>query len=238
MKFFIQKIFDGEKDELVHLQFQKFSKGGFKDRAMIVAKQNNGKFSISTTAEYANEFVRCLAERLGNEKTEVSGVVVSTRDLELNYQDKKQFMGVKQYAINKEMSGSEILELCGKLPNSFVGLSFKAGDSELKIKPKAPKSSKPSSKADGGAKVDFCKLKTSDNSIVESLIFDPEARGFKQVEISHDFIINEIIISDEMKKECRDDFALLRERALRKGRMVRRLNIDGREIAKEKEFEA
>jgi hypothetical protein len=170
----------------------------------------------------------------------VKGVVVSTRDLtgELDFQDKKQFMGVKQYIIDKEMSGNEILELCDKVPSAFIGLSFSVGDSELKIKPKAPKSAKPSSKGDSVPKVDFCKLKTTDKSIVDGLIFDEEAKNFKQIEIRHNFIIEEIVISDELKREAGDDFALIKEKALRKGKIVRKLNIDGKDIVKEKEFEA
>ncbi len=239
MGFFINKIFNGKVDELVHLQFQKFSKGEFKNRGMVVAKQmSSGKFNIKTTSEYGNDFVRGFAEKLGEEITFVTGVVISTRDLEgeIDYQDKKQFMGVKQYIFNKEMSGNEILELCNKLPNAFFGLSFKVGSSELKIKPKAPKSAKPSTKGGSGPKVDFCKLKTSDLEIVKGLIFDEEARGFKKVEISHDFIINEIVIPDELKDE--KDFSIVREKALKKGQIVRRLNVDEREVVKEKEFEA
>lgn len=240
MKFFIDKIFNGENDEMVHLQFSKFSRGEFKDRAMIAAKaMSNGNFNINTTPDYGNELVRCLAEKLGNSKTHVTGVVVLTRDLtgELDFQNKKQFMGVKQHVIDKEMSGDEILDICNKVPCAFIGLSFSVGESELKIKPKAPKSAKPSTKGDAEPKVDFCKLKTSDKNIVESLIFDSDAKVFKQIEIRHDFIIKEIVVSDELKASAGDDYALIKEKALRKGLIVRKLKIDGREMKKEREFE-
>ena len=239
MEFFIKKIFEGKTDDLVHLQFQKFSRGEFKHRAMIIAKAGK-EFRINTTPEFANEFVRYLAEMLGSGSTNVQGIVVSTRNLtgELDFQDKKQFMGVKQYVINKSMTGNQILDLCNKLPNSFIGLSFKVGETELNIKPKAPKSAKPSTKGESSPKVNFCKLKTNDNKLINSLIFDSEAKGFKQIEISHDFIINEIFVSDKLKKEAGDDFAKIKEMALKKGKIIRRLNIDGKEIVKEKEFES
>jgi len=111
----------------------------------------------------------------------------------------------------------------------------------LKIKAKSPKSSKGSSskKKEGEkAKIDFCKLKTTDKDIVKNLIFDKEAENFKQVEISHDFIIEDIVVSDELKKECEGDFAKIREMAKRKGKIIRNLNIDGREFRKEVEFES
>ena len=240
MEFFIKKIFDGntEGDEMVHLQFQKFSRGVFKNKAALVAKCSRGNFSISTTSEYANELVRYLAEKLGNQKTHVNGIIVSTRDLadELDYENKKQFMGVKQYVINKELSGNEIISLCDKLPNAFFGLSFSVDGSKLKIKQKAPKSAKPSTKAEETIKIDFCKLKTSDNSIIKSLIFDDEVKEFKNIEIIHEFVIDEIVIPEELKKE--KDFAVVRKKALKKGKIVRKIKIDGKEIKKEKEFAA
>lgn len=240
MDFFIKKIFDGKNDELVHLQFQKFSMGKFNDRGIVIARCSSKNFRINTSYEYANEFVRFLAEKLNERKTHVTGIIVSTRDLtgDLNYLSKKQFMGVKQYVIDKEMNGNEILELCNKFPNAFIGLSFNINGTELKIKQKAPKSAKPSSKANNN-NVDFCKLKTSDKQLINSLIFDNEINNldFKKIEIKHDFVINEIIISDEMKKIAGNDYSKLRELARKKGKIVRKINIDGKEIIKEKEFE-
>ena len=90
---FIKKIFEGDVDENVHLQFQKFSKGEFRNRALINAKQSKGKYTIVTTAEFANELVREVAKKLGDNKTQIKGAIVSTSDLtgELEFQDKKQF---------------------------------------------------------------------------------------------------------------------------------------------------
>ena len=121
MEFFIDKIFNGGSDNLVHLQFQRFSRGEFKNRAMVVAKSGK-RIRIGTTHEYGNEFVRYFTNKLGNDITNVTGVIISTRDLrgELEFIDKKQFMGVKKYVIDKEMSGMEILKLCDDLPHSFL----------------------------------------------------------------------------------------------------------------------
>jgi hypothetical protein len=237
MDCFIKKIFDGknQEDELIHLQFSKFSKGVFKDKAVILAKNSSGKYTLHTTPEYGNEFVRVVAEKIKS-PVRVTGVVVSTRDLtgELDFANKKQFMGVKQYIIDKEMTKEEIINLCDKFPRSFIGLSFNTGDTELFIKPKAPKTSKPSTKAEEKPKADFCKLKTTDKDIVSSFIFDKEAENFREIQIKHDFIINDIVISEDLKKE--KDFAKIREMAKRKGKIVRELKIDEKQIKKEKEF--
>lgn len=229
---FIKKVFDEKIDESIHLQFQKFSKGEFRDRALIKAKKVKDKYTISTGNEFANDFVRILSEKLGDNKTSVSGVIVSTLDLVgLDYQSKKQFMGIKQYVIKKEMSGKEILNLLDKFPRAFFALSFEIENNLLKIKPKAPKSAKPSTKGDDKIKPDFCKLVTNDSSIGKSFVF--ERPDFKDAEITHTFFINKLILP-----QGETDFAKVREMAKRKGKIVRKALIDGKEIISEKEFEA
>lgn len=229
---FIKRVFDGEKDYLIHLQFQKFSKGEFRNRAIIKAKNSNKKYTIKTSAEFANEFVRYMAKKLGSEKTKVTGAIVSTNDLTgiLEFKDKKQFQGVKRYLINKEMSGDEILELQEKFPKIFFALSFEAGEDKLKIKPKAPKSGKPG-KEGVIPNADFCTLKTTDSDFGKSFVF--EKPDFKVAKIFHTFFIEEII-----PPKGEEDFAKIREMAKRKGRIVRVAEIDGVKMKKEFEFEA
>lgn len=232
---FIKKIFDGESDNLVHLQFQKFSKGEFRNKAIIEAKKSGNKYAIKTSPEFANELVRIMAEKLGQEKTKVTGAIVSTLDLkdDLEFKDIKQFQGVKRYIIDNEMSGEGILELIEKFPKNFFALSFSVGDDILKIKPKAPKSGKPG-KGDEAPKADFCSIKTTDSKIGESFIF--EDSNFKKAMVKHTFLIEEIVISEELKKT--NDFARMREEAKRKGKIIREIDIDGKKEKKEKEFEA
>jgi len=228
---FIKKVFDKEIDESVHLQFQKFSRGEFRDRALIKVKRIKNNYIISTTAEFANGLVRSVAEKLGEEKTGVTGAVISTLDLdnELDFKDKKQFMGIKQYVIDSHMSGHEIVGLVNKLPKVFFALSFSGKGDILKIKAKAPKSAKPKTKEEA-PKPDFCKLTTNDERIARDFVF--EKSEFRDAEISHDFIIKELIIPKDEK-----DFAIAREKAKRKGVIVRRATIDGVKSATEKEFE-
>jgi len=228
---FIKKIFHGESDDLVHLQFQKFSKGEFRDRALIKARKSGNKYTISTTAEFANGLVKIVAEKLGEEKTIIKGAIVSTSDLkeELQPIDIKQFQGVKRYIIEKEMSGNDIIKLLERFPKTFFALSFSGGDTDLKIKPKAPKSGKPGSKSGKKPKVNFCKFKTTDSEMGKSFVFEKE--NFKTANITHTFFIEEII-----KPEGETDFAKIRELAKRKGRIVREAEIDDQTIKSEKEF--
>ncbi|MBU1129014.1 MAG: hypothetical protein KJ949_00080 [Nanoarchaeota archaeon] len=232
---FIKKVFDGNCDEDVHLQFQKFSKGEFGNRALVRAKCSGKKCTINTSAEFGNELVKVFAEKLGEQKTKISGAIVSTADLtgELEFKEKKQFQGVKRYLIENEMSGKELLSLLAKFPKAFFGLSFDVGEEKLKIKPKAPKSSKAKNK-DDSPKADFCKLITRDKEIKKSFVFDvPE---FKSAEINHTFLIEGIEIPEELKNS--KDFALIREKSLRVGKVIRKTMIDGKEVVNEKELKA
>jgi hypothetical protein len=146
MESFIKKIFDNiSDDDDVHFQFQKFSRGEFKFKALVEAKKMSKNISIVTSAEFANELVLGVAELMEDgEKTIVTGAIVSTRDLtnEIEFKEKKQFQGVKRYILDTEMSKEKILNLCKNFPKAFLALSFKIEGTELKIKPKAPKSSK------------------------------------------------------------------------------------------------
>ena len=232
---FIKKVFDKKIDEDVHSQFQKFSRGEFRDRAIVKVKKAKDKYTIFTTAEFANEFVRLMAEKLGNNKTKVTGAIISTLDLgkEIDFNTRKQFMGVKQYGIEREISGKEILEMLEKFPKVFFALSFSVGDEVLKIKAKAPKSAKPKNK-DEAPTPDFCKLVTNDEKIGKDFVW--ETNDFKLAEIYHDFFIDSIVIPDSIKHE--KDFAVVREKSLRKGKIVRRAIIDGKETKEEIQFEA
>jgi hypothetical protein len=237
MDNFIKKIFEGgESDELVHSQFIKFSKGEFPDRAMIRAKNSSGKYTISTTSEYSKDLIMILAEKLGERIVNVTGAIISTLDLEgqFDYKERKMAMGVKRYMIEKEMSGNEIIELCNKVEKAFFALSFSVDNTDLKIAVKSPKSAKGASsqKKEGKKlKIDFIKIKTSDKDLVNNLIFDDEARDFKKIEIKHTFLIEKIVLPENEK-----DFAKIREMAKRAGKIIRELDIDGSLVKKEKDF--
>lgn len=235
---FIKKIVDGAVDEAVHMQFQKFSRGEFRNRAMIEAKNSKGKYTIKTSAEFSNGLVQMMAEKLGKDKTQVTGAVVSTNDLtgELEFKEKKQFQGVKRYLIDKEMSGTEIVGLLDKFPKTFFALTFNVGDDKLKIKPKAPKAPKPG-KGGEGPKVDFCSLKTTDKKIADSFVFDTlegtSKSDWKVAKINHTFFVESIV---QPKGET--DFAKIREMAKRKGKIVRKAEIDEQEMSRDISFEA
>ncbi len=235
---FIKKIFEGKIDNSIHSQFQKFSKGEFKNRALVTVKHTGNKYTINTSSEFANDLVRTISDKLGKDKAKVTGAVISTNDLtgELDFIDKKQFQGVKRYIIDKEMSGEEIVNLLEKFPKAFFALSFNVSHNEtrLKIKAKAPKSGKPGQKGEKKPKPDFCKLTTTDAEIGKNFVF--EKPNFKLAEINHTFFIDDIVIPEELKDS--KDFAKIREESKRKGKIIREAVIDGEKVKTEKDFSA
>lgn len=234
METTLHSIFLGKTGPTAHDEFIKFSKGEFKDKYLVEAKKQKDAWSIKTTPEYANALVRLCLENT-NAPVTVSGVIVSTVDLrnqiKLPIDGLKQFMGIKQFVVKGTLSPKDILAAMDVAPRAFFALSFKTADSELKIKPKAPKSAKPAAGGDKGPKVDFCSLKTSNKSIAEEILFDvPEA---KLTSISHTLIIKEIVIPKGVS-----DPVQMREQSIRKGTIKRIVNVDGKEIVSEALFSA
>ena len=235
---FIKKIFENKIDEDVHRQFTKFGPGTFENKALLDITLTAKAVKIKSSPEFANEFVKLVAEKLGENSTKVTGAIVSTRKLNeepefskiLENAEVKQFQGVKRFLISEEMTGTQILNFLEKTPNSFFGLTFNVDDIKLKIKPKAPKSAKPG-KGDDKPKADFCTLTYPEKDILEDYAFDIKD-SFKKAFILHTIQITEIIVPEEYK----DNFAQARIHAKRKGILTRKIEVDGKQSESKTEF--
>lgn len=234
MESVLKNIFLGKNDESVHNELIKFSRGNFDNRYLIEAKKQAGRWSIKTSAEFTNFLVRsCLKELRG--EIDVKGVIVATFDVSseagFDISGTKQFMGIKQAVVDTKTSADKIIKLMDKYPKAFFALSFSGMGFELKVKAKAPKSAKPSTKGESGVKADFCSLKTSDTEIINDLFFD--APNFKEIKINHTIQINEIALPRGEKDPIK-----IRENAVRKGKIIRKILVDGKSLKKEAGFEA
>jgi hypothetical protein len=226
----IKKIFNKEFDEEVHSDFLKFGKGEFQDKYLIEAKKQKDKWVIKTGPEFANHLVRRLLTGFSGNLS-VSGVVVSTLEMDIPYSDgKKQFMGIKQYKVNGDVNAEDILNSMENFPRAFFALSFSVNGNELKIKPKAPKSAKPST-SDKQARAEFCSLKTSNPEIIKEIFFD--CPDFKEISIRHTIKIDQMIYPKDFANMKPED---VRAQSKRKGIIVRNILIDGRRDIRESEF--
>lgn len=235
---FIKDLFEGKKSEEAHRQFKRFSKGTFENKAVVEIKKIKNKWKIKTSFEFTNGLVLSLAKTIKN-KAKVSGAILSTKNLEdiipIKIDSKKQFMGVKTFNINTDLSSKEIEEINKKIPNALLLFSFSTDEGNLKVKVKSPKSAKSSAKKGKKPKADFCTLETTNREIAKEFFFDIN-KDFKKLAIKHSFLIEKIIIPEELKKE--KDFSTIRERAIKIGTIKREIDLDGEKIKKEKEFEA
>jgi hypothetical protein len=236
----INKLFVGKIDEEVHNDFVKFGKGLFNDKYLLeVKKQKGGIWSIKTSYEFANYLVRMAAmeELSSNNPLSVKGVVVSTRDLKKDLpfpiSSIKQFAGVKQAIISAELKPSDIIGALDKLPKAFFALTFKTKNSDLKVKAKAPKSAKPSTKGEKAAVPDFCAIKTTNHAIIHDLLFDIKEKDFDSASIAHYLNIQRINVPKGIT-----DPVQLREKATREGTIRRRVTLGTNTFEEDKTFVA
>lgn len=230
----VKRLFEGNFNEEVHNDFLKFGRGEYKNRYLLEGKKQKSGWSIKTGSEYVNFLVKkCLGKLQGS--VFIRGVIISTIDLtnEMGFPIKKKsnFQGVRKFQIETEINPEEILNLMEKYPRMFFALSFKGDGFELKVKAKAPKSGKPGKESEDGPKADFCSIKTNDIEVIRELFFD--FLDFNEISINHLIRIEEIIYPRNMS-ELRPE--KIREHSKRKGRIIRKVRVDGKEEIKETEF--
>ena len=224
---FIKKIFQEKVDEQVHQQFVRFSKGIFGKKAVVNYKKSPTKIKVTTSFELTNDLVLFLFELA--DKAMVSGILLSRQQVPGLGAGKKKRM-LFEYEINKEMTGKEINEIAKNA--YFMLLDCSADGIDLKIKKKIPKPGK----GEGKVNDKFCILEADlkyEPKIKEEFLFDLKDFNAKSVQISNTFVIEEIILPKNEK-----DFEKIRVLAERKGRIIRKIAVDGKETVSEKNFTA
>lgn len=223
---FIKKIFQNNADESVHRQFIRFGKGIFEKRAVINVKKSTN-IEISTSSDFANDLVLFICDLAGNINAE--GIVLSREQIsEFNSKKKKELFS---HDIKKKFNSDELKKIAGSSYASLLDCS--AEGILLKIKKKLQK---PSKKKEAKVDEKFCILSLDRKyfqKFHDEFLFDL-ANEFKKVHIEHKYIINEIIIPKEFEKE--KDFEKVRQLAKKKGKLIRKIVVDGKESEKEIDF--
>lgn len=221
MECFIKKVWEnkGDMHGQTHEQFVRFSKGKFENRALLNLQKSNG-IKIRGSFEWANDFVTLVSE-ISDAK--FSGKILSKQQLNIEAEKKKS--GILVYEVSN-ITNEKIKEISDKV--YYMLLDAQGEGIDLKIKKKLPKPGK-----SGEAKTDdkFCQLEVELKywtNIQEAFMF-PEC---KKCKISHTYIIEQLILPEGEK-----DFAKIRETAKRKGKIIRKLEVDKKESKEEREFE-
>ncbi len=228
---FIKKLWQGLADESVHKNFIRFGKGKYERRAAI-AMRSNGSVRLSSTFEYANDLVLFFVELsdrfkaegkiLAREKINFAEIGINATDATAN---KKK--GLFEAEIKQELSREQLKKLADKVYFMLIDLSFSGG--ELKIKKKLAKPGKAAGKIDDK----FCTATLSKNylqKVKDEFFFDVK-QPFKQGKAEHTLEIREILLPKNIS-----NFEQARIDAKRKGKIIRKLEIDGSEQTFEKEF--
>jgi hypothetical protein len=218
---FIKKIFQNKVDESVHKYFVRFGKGTYGMKAVMNVRKQKDKIKISTTFEYANDFVEFISSITDSVK--VSGIILSRNEIQGLEGKKKK--GLFNYEIDKELKKDELKNIIDSC--YFALLDCSAQGIELKVKKKIPR---PGGKG-GEKKVNdkFCVMMLDMKflgQIHSEFLFDLPT-DFKKVRIEHTYEINEIVVPDELKKS--KDFDMIRKEAKRKGQIIRKIIVDKKE---------
>lgn len=215
MDCFLKKVLEGKGDGSSHKYFLRFGKGNYKGR-FLLSYSKSDKIKIRGSFEWANDFVNFVNE---NKNAKFSGKVLM-KD-KIAGKDGRKKGGCFVYEVSE--SSIEYFK------NAYYYLlDANAGDIVLKVKKALPKPGQNAKKIDNK----FCALDLDAkywNAFREAFFWDfPDC---KKAVIEHELIVNEI----EMPSGISDP-AKVRELAKRKGRIIRKINCDGRESVKEYEF--
>ena len=230
---FIKKIANKTFDDSVHPQFIRFGKGEYKGRFPLGLRKSK-KIKVKAGFEFANdlvllcsEFGNCKVSGIVLSKKNISGVL-STNNIEGNSETKKGGLYYQNNISLQELNKKQIQELTQVSYSTLLDLDGEGF--KLKIKKKLPKPGKDENKVDDK----FCQLEADEKyckALLEDLFWD--IPNGKKVQVKHTILIESIIMPEGEK-----DFAKIRELSKRKGKIIRKIEIDGQESFKEYEFEA
>jgi hypothetical protein len=230
---FIKKIWLKQFDAKVHSQFTRFSRGVFENRAVINTTKNKN-IKVSGTFELANDFVLFAASLAKN--FSVSGILFARDNPEalLNSIGLKPEIKKKKNIFEAGIDGKLAAEQISRMGEVayFMLFSMQSEGIDLKMKKKMPRPSK-----SGKEKVDdkFCILNLDAKffpQLKEEFLFGLPP-DFKKARISHMYTIKEVTLPQGEK-----DFELMRLNAKKKGKILRKIEVDGKVLQEERDFEA
>jgi len=216
---FIKDVCAGKKDEYIHRQFVRLGKGNYDRFLMSITKGKDLK--IKTSFDMSN-FLFGLVASLAKENVEVSGKIIANYDFEKEIEAVKFSKRGKLYTaeLKKTCSPEELQELFDTFKMQYILLNVKGKNIKLKSGKSLPKPG-------GTLKDNFCSV-TLPIDLLDEFAFDFDP-NFKKATIVHKIVVKEIIIP----KEYENDFGQARLHGIRKGTLIREIDLDGNKVTKE-----
>ena len=216
MESFLKRIFENNSFNEDKKYFLRFGKGNY-ERRFLISFDKSSKIKIRGSFEWANDFVKFVRE---NKNVSFSGSVLM----------KNKVPGRE----GRKKGGSFLYEINGETLEEFENayyylLNVNEEDIVLKIKKSLPKPGKEADKIDDK----FCSLELDLKywNAVKSAFFWDVGNG-KKCKIEHAIKVDDVELPSDVS-----DPSKIRELAKRKGKIFRKIELDGKEIVKEYELE-
>lgn len=215
---FIKQIFENKVDDYVHSKFVRYGKGEY-ERALINVKRTSKNIKVKTSYDFSNDMFRiCLDYVKGS--VDVSGKIIADFDLqsklglEANYTKRGKLHTAE---LKCKLSKEQLEKIWEDFRFEFLLLNIKGENVELKCGSSLPKPG-------GTIKDDFCKASLPVEALKE---FDLNEK-ITEANLKHIYQINELAVP----KEYENNFEKARIFAKRKGFLIRKSIIDGKEEEK------
>ena len=231
----------------IHRHFNRYSKGEFLGPAIKITKTNT-KTTLRGSFEYEDLIQEIVAATILDEKIEIIGVLISTIDcselikrLGLDWNLKKSTGKTQNYkaSIDNIVTRDTLIETIEAFRSTgYMLLSFTLNPTcKVTTKSKVPQPSKKSVEDDDvNKRIQFCigVINSTDKNIgriIDNALLDFKSdipEKWKNIILRNSYKIEEIIIPKDIK-----DTRMLRILAIRKGKVIRSLEIDGEIIEKQ-----
>lgn len=242
-----------EKHVNVHRHFYRYSRGQFSGPAIKIT-QTSTKITLKSSFGYEDLIQEIVTKCLPSEDSiSIKGILYTgkdvaqiVQDLGLNWDLKKSKGKTKNYKADftDEIEKQKLLEIIEVFrKNSYLLLTFKKdANHKVTTKRRLPQPSKKQpGEEDVNSMVDFCTGIIKNNpeniqTLKHSVFYDfleEISKDWKKITIKNNYMISDIEIPKNIK-----DSRLLRVMAIRKGKLIRILNIDGEEYEKQYTFTA
>lgn len=224
---FLKGIFLGKTDEKSHGKFVRYGKGEY-ERLLFEITKGKNNFKVKSSFDFANDFVGLIANNI-KEAASVSGKIIVPRDFQkeieaicktASYSKRGKLYTAE---ISAELSPEQLRKIYEEFSQNFLLLNIKSSEFSLKVAKSLPKPG-------GKIKPDFCSA-TLPLNLIDEFVWDVK-QEFSKLIIKHVLNITDIAIPPEL----RNDPAKARLEAKRKGRILRIIEIDGKETRKETDF--
>lgn len=224
---FLRGIFIGKTEPNYHSKFVRYGKGEY-ERLLFEITKGKNSIKVKSSFDFANDFVGIIADNI-KEAASVSGKIIVPGDFQkgisgicepVSYSKRGKLYTAE---ISAELSPEQLRRIYDTFSQNFLLLNIKSSEFSLKVGKSLPKPG-------GAVKPNFCSA-TLPLNLLEEFAWDVK-QEFSKLIIKHVLNITDIVVPPDL----RNDPAKARLEAKRKGKILRIIEIDGKETRKETEF--